>query len=92
MGVSIVNVGYRSTNYWVVSDGRSRVLVDLGYPGMIGALRGNLERMDVPIADLRYGMATHYQIDHAGAAEDLKRLGVPLYPGHGPARPLSAQA
>jgi hypothetical protein len=27
--VTVVNVGYRSTNYWVVSAGRSRVLVDL---------------------------------------------------------------
>lgn len=30
--VTIVNVGYRSTNYWVVSAGRSRLLVDLGWP------------------------------------------------------------
>lgn len=29
--VIIVNVGYRSTNYWVVSAGRSRLLVDLGW-------------------------------------------------------------
>jgi ribonuclease/clavin/mitogillin len=31
--VTIVNVGYRSTNYWVVSAGTSRLLVDLGWPG-----------------------------------------------------------
>lgn len=29
--VTIVNVGYRSTNYWVVSAAKSRLLVDLGY-------------------------------------------------------------
>ncbi len=34
--VTIVNVGYRSTNYWVVSAGTSRLLVDLGRPGTIG--------------------------------------------------------
>jgi tetratricopeptide (TPR) repeat protein len=28
--VTIVNVGYRSTNCWVVSAGRSRLLFDLG--------------------------------------------------------------
>ena len=28
--LTIVNVGYRSTNYWVVSAGTSRLLVDLG--------------------------------------------------------------
>jgi glyoxylase-like metal-dependent hydrolase (beta-lactamase superfamily II) len=78
MPPSILNVGYRSTNYWVVSAGRSRVLIDLGWPGGIGALKANLQRADVPIAEIRYGLATHYHIDHAGAAQDLKRLGVPL--------------
>ena len=75
---TIVNVGYRSTNYWVVSAGRNRLLVDLGWPGRAAALFANLERMGVPLSEIRYGLATHYHIDHAGAAQDLKNRGVPL--------------
>lgn len=75
---TIVNVGYRSTNFWVVSAGRNRLLVDLGWPGKAAALFANLERMGVPLAEIRYGLATHYHIDHAGAAQDLKLRGVPL--------------
>lgn len=75
---TIVNVGYRSTNYWVVSAGTSRLLVDLGWPGRVGELLANLKRMDIPLSDIRYGLATHYHIDHAGAAQDLKQLGMPL--------------
>lgn len=75
---TIVNVGYRSTNYWVVSAGTSRLLVDLGWPGMVDALRHALSRADVPLGELRHGFATHYHMDHAGAAEDLKRLGMTL--------------
>jgi glyoxylase-like metal-dependent hydrolase (beta-lactamase superfamily II) len=75
---TIVNVGYRSTNFWVVSAGRNRLLVDLGWPGRSAALFANLERMGVPLAEIRYGLATHYHIDHAGAAQDLKRKGMPL--------------
>jgi len=75
---TIVNVGYRSTNYWVVSAGTSRLLVDLGWPGTMGTLRANLGRMGVPLAELRYGLATHYHIDHAGLAQELKQAGVPL--------------
>src|SRR5262249_28656670 len=75
---SVLNVGYRSTNYWVVSAGRSRMLVDLGWPGTIGTMKANLQRMDVPLKELRYALATHYHIDHAGVAQDLKQLGVPL--------------
>jgi ribonuclease/clavin/mitogillin len=75
---TIVNVGYRSTNYWVVSAGTSRLLVDIGWPGTLGTLKANLRRMGVPIHEIRYALATHYHIDHAGLAEELKREGVPL--------------
>ena len=78
VSVTIVNVGYRSTNYWVVSAGTSRLLVDLGWPGTMGKMRANLRRMDVPINEIRYGIATHYHIDHAGLAQELKQAGVPL--------------
>jgi ribonuclease/clavin/mitogillin len=76
--ITIVNVGYRSTNYWVVSAGRSRLLVDIGYPGTMGTMRANLRRMDVPLEEIRYALATHYHLDHAGLAQDMKLAGVPL--------------
>ena len=75
---TIVNVGYRSTNFWVVSAGRSRLLVDLGWPGMVAPLLANLERKGIPLGEVRYGLATHYHIDHAGAAQDLKQRGMRL--------------
>ena len=75
---TIVNVGYRSTNFWVVSAGTSRLLVDLGWPGMFGTLAANLERMDVPLREVTHGIATHYHLDHAGAAQDLKHVGMRL--------------
>jgi endoribonuclease LACTB2 len=75
---TIVNVGYRSTNYWVVSAGSSRLLVDLGWPGTMGTMRANLDRMGVPLKEIRYALATHYHIDHAGLAQEFKQAGVPL--------------
>jgi glyoxylase-like metal-dependent hydrolase (beta-lactamase superfamily II) len=76
--VTIVNVGYRSTNYWVVSAGRSRLLIDLGWPGRFGELLSNLSRKDIPLEEIKYGVATHYHIDHAGCAQDLKNRGMRL--------------
>lgn len=76
--VTIVNVGYRSTNYWVISAGHSRLLIDLGYPGTLSMLLANLKRMGIPLHEIRYGLATHYHIDHAGVAQELKQLGMPL--------------
>jgi endoribonuclease LACTB2 len=76
--LTILNVGFRSTNYWVISVGTSRMIVDLGYPGTLGIMQANLKRMGVPLKELRYALATHYHIDHAGLAQELKQLGVPL--------------
>jgi ribonuclease/clavin/mitogillin len=76
--LTIVNVGYRSTNYWVISAGTSRLLVDLGWPGTMGTMLASLKRKDVPLEEIRYGLATHYHIDHAGLAQEFKQAGVPL--------------
>lgn len=76
--MTIVNVGYRSTNYWVISAGRSRLLVDLGWPGTMGMMRASFKRKDIPLQELKYGLATHYHIDHAGLAQELKLIGMPL--------------
>jgi endoribonuclease LACTB2 len=76
--LTVVNVGYRSTNYWVISAGSSRLLVDIGWPGSLGTFKATLKRMSVPLREIRYALATHYHIDHAGLAEELKREGVPL--------------
>jgi len=53
--VTIVNVEYKSTNYWVVSAGASRLLVDLGWPGTMGRMLANLRRMAVPLDEIRFG-------------------------------------
>lgn len=75
---TIVNVGYRSTNFWVVSVGRSRLLVDHGWPGTFSALEAELKRKDIPVSEIGHGLATHYHLDHAGATQDLKNRGMRL--------------
>lgn len=75
---TIANVGYRSTNYWVISAGNSRLLVDIGWPGTMGTMRARLNRMGIPLQEIRYALATHYHMDHAGLAQEFKNAGVPL--------------
>ena len=33
--MNIVNVGYDSTNYYVLSDSRPKLLIDVGWPGTL---------------------------------------------------------
>jgi hypothetical protein len=73
MPVTVVNVGYRSTNFWVVSQGTSRLLVDLGWPGTMGTMRANLQRAGVPLSEIRYGLATHWTRQSARRSRALAR-------------------
>jgi endoribonuclease LACTB2 len=76
--MNIVNVGYRSTNYYVLADTRPLLLVDAGWPGTLGAFRRTCRRMGIRLEDIPYQLVTHFHPDHAGLAEELKRLGVRL--------------
>ncbi len=74
--VNIVNVGYDSTNYYVVEQNRTRLLVDVGWPGTLPKLSASLRRKGIALADLSYLIVTHFHPDHAGLVQELKNRGV----------------
>ncbi len=76
--MNIVNVGYGSTNYYVLGQGATKLLVDVGWPGTLPKLTANLKRKGLRFSDIRYLFATHYHPDHAGLAQELKNQGVEL--------------
>ena len=76
--MNIVNVGYDSTNYYVLGQGGTRLLVDVGWPGTLPKLLANLKRKDIALSDIRYLLITHYHPDHAGLAQEVKAHGVKL--------------
>ncbi|MGL5172458.1 MAG: MBL fold metallo-hydrolase, partial [Olsenella sp.] len=47
------------------------LLVDTGWAGTLRELFASLKREDVPLADVRYLIVTHYHPDHMGIAQDL---------------------
>jgi glyoxylase-like metal-dependent hydrolase (beta-lactamase superfamily II) len=76
--MNIVNVGYRSTNYYVLVDTAPRLLVDAGWPDTLGTLQHTCTRMGLRLSDVPYQLVTHFHPDHAGLCQELKRLGVKL--------------
>jgi endoribonuclease LACTB2 len=76
--MNIVNVGYDSTNYYVLSNSKPRLLVDIGWPGTLPKFQRQFQRMDIKLTDIPYCVATHYHPDHAGLAQDLKNMGIKL--------------
>jgi ribonuclease/clavin/mitogillin len=76
--VSVLNVGYDSTNYYLLGPDHARLLVDAGMPGTFPKFQALLRRHDVPLASIRHLLCTHYHPDHAGIAQALKSAGVRL--------------
>ena len=70
--MNIVNVGYDSTNYYVIEQNRTRLLVDVGWPGTLPKLQASLKRKGLALKDLNYLFVTHYHPDHAGLVQELK--------------------
>jgi ribonuclease/clavin/mitogillin len=76
--MNIVNVGYDSTNYYVIGGGKNRLLVDVGWPGTMGKLLAMLKRKGIAIGEIKYLLSTHYHPDHAGLVQEVKGAGVRL--------------
>ena len=76
--MNIVNVGYDSTNYYVLGPARAQLLVDVGWPGTLPKLLAVLKRKGIALQDIRYLLVTHYHPDHAGLAQEVKAAGVRL--------------
>ncbi len=74
----ILNVGYDSANYYLLGDGASRLLIDVGWPGTLPKLLAALKRKGVALKEVSALLVTHYHPDHAGLAQELKDRGVPL--------------
>jgi glyoxylase-like metal-dependent hydrolase (beta-lactamase superfamily II) len=75
---NIVNVGYDSTNYYVIETATTKLLVDVGFPGTLPKLRHALQRTGIPLTSIAYLLVTHYHPDHAGLAQEVKQQGARL--------------
>src|SRR5512135_817279 len=76
--MNILNVGYDSANYYLLSDGARRLLIDVGWPGTLPKLLAALKRKGVALNEVSALLVTHYHPDHAGLAQELKDRGVQL--------------
>ena len=76
--LNIVNVGYDSTNYYVIETDKVKLLVDVGWPGTLPKLLHTLKRIGIPRFDITHLLVTHYHPDHAGLTQELKQKGVKL--------------
>lgn len=76
--MNIINVGYDSTNFYLLDVKSGKLLIDCGWPGTLAKFQAALKRKGVPANDIKYLLVTHFHPDHAGITQDLKKLGIKL--------------
>lgn len=74
--MNIVNVGYQSTNYYLIDIKGGKLLVDCGWPGTLPQFSAELKRKGISFQDIKYLLVTHFHPDHAGMTQELKKLGI----------------
>ena len=76
--MNIINVGYDSTNYYLIEFKAGKLMVDCGWPGTLPKFMAELKRKGISIKEIKYLLATHLHPDHAGVAQELKNQGIRL--------------
>ncbi|OPY31734.1 MAG: Hydroxyacylglutathione hydrolase [Methanomassiliicoccales archaeon PtaU1.Bin124] len=76
--MEILNVGYRSVNCYLLSAGSHVLLIDSGWPGGMAELKRSIACQGRSVKQITHQLMTHYHIDHAGIAQELKDKGARL--------------
>jgi glyoxylase-like metal-dependent hydrolase (beta-lactamase superfamily II) len=62
------------SNVYLVINGKELTIIDTGTPGNAGKIVGYIRKMGFQPSDISTIVLTHYHIDHAGSARELKDL------------------
>jgi glyoxylase-like metal-dependent hydrolase (beta-lactamase superfamily II) len=73
--MNILNIGYQSTNYYLLPGGNFSLLVDAGWPGTFGKFLHVLRTKGLSLEAIDYFFVTHFHPDHAGLVQELKESG-----------------
>jgi ribonuclease/clavin/mitogillin len=76
--MNIVNVGYRSTNYYALDIKSGKLLIDCGWPGMFPEFLAAFKRKGIAPEEIHYILVTHFHMDHAGAVQEFKNRNAKL--------------
>ena len=73
--MNIINVGYRSTNYYALEIKNGKLLFDCGWPGTMPQFMTELKRKGIAPTEIKYVLVSHFHTDHAGLVQEFKNLG-----------------
>lgn len=79
-------VGANDVASFLLTGPEGHVLIDGGYPGTAGLIKGSVEELGFDIRDVRILLNTHFHFDHAGGLAELQEAsGAELWVSEGDA-------
>jgi endoribonuclease LACTB2 len=76
--MNLLTLTYHSTNYYALEIKDGKLLVDCGWPGSLPEFTAVTKRKGLDLREIKYILVTHFHMDHAGLAQELKNLGTKL--------------
>ena len=76
--MNLLTLTYHSTNYYAIEIKGGKLLVDCGWPGSMAEFSATAKRKGLELREIKYIFVTHFHMDHAGLAQELKNLGAKL--------------
>lgn len=73
-----IDLLYHHSHNYLVRGRDGWLIFDCDWPVTLPSLFRALKKADVRSDELRFLLVSHYHIDHAGSAEEIKKLGVQL--------------
>ncbi len=71
---NLITLTHRSTHTFLVDLGTGKLMVDAGWPGTLSVLKSQLRAYRIDPAEIKFVLITHTHPDHAGLAQEIKRL------------------
>jgi glyoxylase-like metal-dependent hydrolase (beta-lactamase superfamily II) len=76
--MNLLTITYHSTNYYALEIKGGKLLVDCGWPGSMTEFTAVAKRKGLDLREIKFIFVTHFHMDHAGLAQELKNLGAKL--------------
>lgn len=70
---NLITITIRSTHYYLIDTTQGKLMVDTGWAGSLPALKSQLKRYGIDLAQIRFVMITHHHPDHAGLTQEIKQ-------------------
>lgn len=74
--MNIFDVGSNGIRLYLIDSGSHRVLIDTGFPGKLNDLGRAMRPSGFRLQDIDCLFVTHFHVDHAGAVQELRNLGI----------------